>query len=47
MNYYLVDGENINSTTTINVAKEKVTKEDMMIIFYNVMSRTPVTLVMG
>lgn len=33
-NYYLVDGENINSTTTINVAKEKVTKEDIMIIFY-------------
>lgn len=33
-NYYLVDGENVNSTTTINVAKEKVTKEDIMIIFY-------------
>ena len=32
-NYYLVDGENVNSTTTINVAKEKVTKDDMMIIF--------------
>lgn len=34
MNYYLVDGENVNSTTTINIAKEKVTKEDIMIIFY-------------
>lgn len=34
MNYYLVDGENVNATTTINVAKEKVTKEDIMIIFY-------------
>ena len=34
MNYYLVDGENVNSTTTINIAKEnKVTKDDMMIIF--------------
>lgn len=34
MNYYLVDGENINSTTTINIAKDKVKPEDIMIIFY-------------
>ena len=34
MNYYLVDGENVNSTTTINIAKDKVKPEDIMIIFY-------------
>ena len=33
-NYYLVDGENVNSTTTINIAKDKVKPEDIMIIFY-------------
>ena len=33
-NYYLVDGENVNSTTTINTAKDKVKPEDIMIIFY-------------
>lgn len=34
MNYYLVDGENVNSTTTINFSKDKVKPEDIMIIFY-------------
>lgn len=34
MNYYLVDGENVNSITTINIAKDKVKPEDIMIIFY-------------
>lgn len=33
-NYYLVDGENVNSITTINIAKDKVKPEDIMIIFY-------------